>query len=270
MLGENPLKNYRNIIGKIEEEFKELIDKVSEDKGGKPVIIFLDDLDRCSPEATIQLLEALKNLFVVSDCKTIFICGIDTHIAKKFISRHYDGLDEIFSIIYFRKIFNLTISMPYSPHIGKLLEKHIKGLYEWDDPKNEKAELLATLLQTRGDKAKIHSIREYLNIVTNFYLFLKFNPEYVFPSINKGKKNDDFIVNLLILIEAWHPLYEKLITESLRKPSADMKELTDSLIKQDEKLPPERSEFLMNYLGENSPFAEEILSLWMTKYQTLA
>ena len=161
------------MVKMIKADFSELIAKISQKHGGKPLIVFFDDLDRCLPDDAIQLLEALKNLFVTPDCNCIFICGIDTRVAKRFIDKHYHGIGENFSIDYFRKIFNLTISMPYSPDIWRLLSKQIRELYGWEDVK---AKELANVIDTWGLQAQIYSIRKYLDIVTDFYVFLKFNP----------------------------------------------------------------------------------------------
>jgi len=120
---------HKNLIKIIQNDFKYLINEISKKRGGKPVIIFFDDLDRCLPDKTIQLLEAVKNLFVVPDTNVIFICGIDTRIAKQFIKSHYKDIEENFAINYFRKIFNLTISMPsYRSEIYDLLLEYIKKL----------------------------------------------------------------------------------------------------------------------------------------------
>ncbi|CAK8717795.1 KAP NTPase domain-containing protein [Candidatus Electrothrix aarhusensis] len=193
---------YDDLIETVKKEFIGLIDRVSEQHEGKPVIIFFDDLDRCLPDDTVKLLEALKNLFVAkrddnnTKCKAIFVCGIDTHIAKEFIQEHYKGIEENFAINYFRKIFNLTISMPRSPDLKKLLIQYIHELYEWeiDDKKNES---LANIVVTRGLQAHISSVRTYLNVVTTFYTFLRFNPDY------EMKIENDFVLTLLIMKEAW-------------------------------------------------------------------
>lgn len=260
------IENYQNTIETIKKEFVELTYDISKKHDSKPVIIFFDDLDRCLPDDAIQLLEALKNLFVTPDCKAIFICGIDTHIAKQFISEHYSGIEETFSINYFRKIFNLTISMPYSLDLENLLRKHIKALYEWKDEDDRKASQLAKIVFTRGLQTQTYSIRKYLNIITNFYTFLKFNPEYEF----NGEK--DIIVNLLILKEAWQPLFENLIREALRERS-DMKALVAGFLERNQQTPflsMEQDEFLKNYFGDNTPFADEYLHQLLVDYPTLA
>ncbi|PIE35998.1 hypothetical protein CSA56_01655, partial [candidate division KSB3 bacterium] len=200
-------ESHKDMVQIIEDEFYDLVKAIS--KPGKPLIIFLDDFDRCLPQDAVQLLESLKNLFVTKKgCQVIFICGIDTRVAKNFIRDHYK-VGEEFAINYFRKIFNLTVSMPYSEKLEELLLQHIQELYSWDDPDGAQAEKLAERLVDLGRRAKISSVRKYLNVIHNFFAFLQFNPNYTFDM------EHDFILYLQIIKEAWQPLYEKILLESL-------------------------------------------------------
>ena len=52
----------------------------------------LDDLDRCLPDRALELLESIKNLFVVDNADVIFISGIDTDVVKKFINQKYHNI----------------------------------------------------------------------------------------------------------------------------------------------------------------------------------
>jgi hypothetical protein len=176
---EKDYETYDDIVAAIQDDFRTLITAVSKKHADKPVFIFFDDLDRCLPDKAIQLLEAVKNLFVVPDTEVIFICGIDTRIAKQFIKSHYKGIEETFAINYFRKIFNLTISMPYhpGPTIHALLTDHTATVYGWDDPT---AGALAEMVSIWGAQAEMASVRKYLNVIHNFYTFLQFNPGYQF------------------------------------------------------------------------------------------
>lgn len=267
--------NYDDIVETIKKEFIDLTDRISKQYEGKPVIVFFDDLDRCLPDDAIKLLEALKNLFVTQleapekkRGNSIFICGIDTHIAKQFIQEHYRGIEETFAINYFRKIFNLTVSMPQSPKIEEVLSEHIKNMEVSDLLSPERTKALAQMVSARGLQMHLSSIRTYLNIVTNFCVFLKFNRKYSFTP-EKFDPIDDFTVNLLMVKEAWQPIYEYLIQESLRKLSIDMEELIQYVITQKE-LSAEQKEYFSSYLGKESSFAQENLSEWLAEYPTLA
>ena len=275
---------YDDIVDTLKREFIDLIDRIRESKehDGKPVIIFFDDLDRCLPDDAIKLLEALKNLFVTrvekpekKKCHAIFICGIDTHIAKEFIQAHYKDIEENFAINYFRKIFNLTISMPQNSNIEEILLKHLTEMEVSHFLNQQQAEALARMVSVRGLQIHLSSVRKYLNVITNFCIFLTFNKnnnadkdaEYCFTPEN------DFIVNLLMLKEAWQPLYEYLIQEALRKPAAVMEELVQDItayMREQKKLAPEQEKYLIEYVGDKSIFAKECLAKWLEDYPTLA
>lgn len=255
-------QKFNNTIETIKKEFLAIIREISQKHNEKPVIIFFDDLDRCLPEDAIQLLEALKNLFVTPECNAIFVCGIDTRVAKQFISKHYSDIEEIFAINYFRKIFNLTISMPYSSRVYDLLCHYAEELFEWKDSENDMACRLVRTVYTGGLQAQIYSIRKYYNILTNYYIFLRFNPGYV-----QGE-HDDFLISLLILKEAWQPLYEKLIRESFRTRS-EMGEFVQTVIDRNE-LSEEQNKYLSQYTDKDNPFSGKFLHEWLTNYSTLA
>lgn len=256
-------KSYQNSIETVKEEFRELINTISKNHHNKPVIIFFDDLDRCLPEDAIQLLEALKNLFVIHNCESIFICGIDTRVAKQFISKHYSDIEDTFAIKYFRKIFDLTISMPYNPGIRDIILERIKQLYKWNNPKEEKA--LANLVYSRGLDARISSIRKYLNIINNFYIFQKFNPEYTF------KAESDFVIHFLIIKEAWQSLYEAIIQEALQNPLQSTDQIVARFIDSSQKSLQDDQNFLDTYIIKgNLDFDEPCLYSLLLKYPTLA
>ncbi|MCP4404996.1 MAG: hypothetical protein GY801_47805 [bacterium] len=257
-------ENYDDLITTIKEEFHKLIQWISKAHNNKPVIIFFDDLDRCLPDTTIQLLEAVKNLFVIPDTNVIFVCGIDTHIAKQFIHEHYKEIGEDFAINYFRKIFNLTISMPSGSGVYTLLQEHIRTLMGWAEAETK---ALANMITTRGRQADMSSVRKYLNVVNTLYAFQQFNPEtYAFQTDN------DLIVHLLIVKEAWQPLYEELVQEAMKHRLTTMDELVQKIIEiyqgRKDPLRPEQLSYLQEYLVK--PFADSILADELLKYPTLA
>lgn len=261
-------ENYRNGVETVKKEFKELINRIGAKYSEKKVIIFFDDLDRCLPDDAIQLLEAVKNLFVIQGCQVIFICGIDTRVAKKFIGSHYKGLEENFAINYFRKIFNLTISMPYQKSVYAMLADHIKPLYtnsikDWND---EKSDALAKMIYTRGLQAEISRARTYLNIVHNLYAFLRFNPNYQF------NQESDAVLHLLVVKEAWQSLYETLGREALKNRLETMGELVGRLLTEEQgKLASEQTAFLQHYFVDSrSPFSRMVFADLLFDYPTLA
>lgn len=248
---ELPFETYQDMVIKLEVAFRDLVNAISNANPDRPLIIFLDDFDRCLPQDAIKLLEALKNLFVTKDCRVIFICGIDTRVAKNFIRDHYKVTDD-FAINYFRKIFNLTVSMPYHPDasIYALLQEHIMSLYGWDD---QKATPLADVVTLMGIQAGMISVRKYLNVIHNFYAFCTFNPNYLNPDDQFTPQND-VVIHLLIVKEAWQPVYETLISAAVKDRAASLAELSDKLLQDDDArqaplLTPQQRRFLEEYFS---------------------
>lgn len=54
------------------------------------IVVFIDDLDRCMPQPTIQLLEALKIYLNIDNC--VFFLGVDRAALQKSIGYHFKDL----------------------------------------------------------------------------------------------------------------------------------------------------------------------------------
>ena len=260
-------EKYQNIIKVIQEDFKTLINTIAEQYHNKPVIIFFDDLDRCLPDKAIQLLEAVKNLFVIPGTEVIFVCGIDTRIAKQFIKSHYKDIEENFAINYFRKIFNLTLSMPHSHNIQELLIKHIKDLRTPEKQEAEEQEVmgLANTVYDLGRQAGMLSVRKYLNVANNFYTFQQFNP----TCTNTDELN--FVLHLLIVKEAWQPLYERIAETALSEGvPINMSALIGKILESDYHFQGKQQKFLPTHFVNNSSFSNiNLVNDFLDKYSLL-
>ncbi|MCP4401535.1 MAG: hypothetical protein GY801_30085 [bacterium] len=84
------------------------------------------------------------------------------------------------------------------------------------------------------------------NVVNNLHVFRKFNPDYSF------EPGHDFVVHLLLIKEAWEPLYRELIREALKNRDETVewivKKVTEDLNEQEEPLPKEKQEFLETFM----------------------
>lgn len=97
--------NTSNFIARFYNDFSELV----KSSGYQSIIVYIDDLDRCSPERIIQCLEAVK-LFVNVD-QTAFIIGADEGIIENAITERYKS-----------PIKQKSISSPYSDYLEKLIQ----------------------------------------------------------------------------------------------------------------------------------------------------
>lgn len=191
----------------IKKDFAELTQKIAKKHDDRPLIVFLDDLDRCLPENALELLESLKNLFIVPKANVIFIAGVDTHVAKQFIIKRYEGLDEEFAYNYFKKIFNLTLNVPFltKERYQTLIRTRIEELFAMREPDKAKKGLQEKIVICLADnliKAGVQSIRQAYNILQQWYLLINVYPE--------KRKQYDVYLALLTLKECWPGEMEKL------------------------------------------------------------
>jgi hypothetical protein len=99
--------------------------------GDKKFLIFIDDLDRCPPDAVVEVLKTI-NLIATADegpGKTFFILGMDWHYVLRAIEKHFEkfigeeGQKGKFGREYLKKIVTLPLSVPRPsrPHIEALV-----------------------------------------------------------------------------------------------------------------------------------------------------
>ncbi|NQV18041.1 MAG: hypothetical protein HQ534_05810 [Armatimonadetes bacterium] len=96
----------------------------------KPLIFFIDELDRCRPNYTIELLEKLKHIFNIEGI--IFVLSIDKEELEKTLKVIYgdikiDG--------YLRKFIDFTYNLP-DPPIEEFC-KHLLKTYGFEDHFNK-------------------------------------------------------------------------------------------------------------------------------------
>ena len=92
------------------EEVKAEILGTNESNPGKRLIIFVDDLDRCTPESCITVLEAIKLFFDLDEC--VFVLGIDSEVVQKGVEYRYKDSIKIRGQDYLEKIIQLPFSLP--------------------------------------------------------------------------------------------------------------------------------------------------------------
>lgn len=105
-LGELIIKDIKN--SKIlRTNFKEVMSEFQRDIN-KKIIFFIDELDRCRPTFSIELLEVVKHLFDIENC--IFILSIDKEQLSHSVSTIYgQNMD---TVGYLRRFFDLDYKLP--------------------------------------------------------------------------------------------------------------------------------------------------------------
>jgi len=74
---------------KRKQDFTELVSLVLSQLCAKRLVLCLDNLDRCSPEHVVQLLESVKNYLTVPGCVWVF--AVDAQVLASYITRKYEG-----------------------------------------------------------------------------------------------------------------------------------------------------------------------------------
>lgn len=94
---------------------------------GKPLILVVDELDRCRPDYAIRLLETVKHLFAVPN--VVFVIATDAQQLSSAVHHAY-GLNTA-SEDYLRRFFDIVISLP-PPSTKKFVQSQIER-YGFDE-----------------------------------------------------------------------------------------------------------------------------------------
>jgi len=88
--------NYKERVGflaQFDKDFKYIVDLVTE-KGKRPLVVFIDDLDRCTPPKPADIIEAINVLLDANHC--VFVIGMDSQAVATSIEAKYKALKECY------------------------------------------------------------------------------------------------------------------------------------------------------------------------------
>lgn len=114
---ESEIKSYTNRKKGIEDFRKSLTTFVKTIDADKPVVFFIDELDRCRPNYAVQVLEQIKHLFSVEGI--VFVLSIDK-VQLGHAVRGVYGSDRIDADEYLRRFVDLEYSIP-QPRADKMI-----------------------------------------------------------------------------------------------------------------------------------------------------
>lgn len=125
-------------LEQFQEKFQTLVTQYIVQKG-KRLVLFLDDLDRCLPEKSIEVLEALKLFVDIPGC--VFVLGLDQDVIARGVEiRYHEYLnknsDEKISLIDGTKYLEKIIQLPFHiPSIERTtLQRFVEKLpVRWPD-----------------------------------------------------------------------------------------------------------------------------------------
>jgi hypothetical protein len=104
-------------IADTEDAFKELIRVIGEKQQCRNIVICIDNLDRCSPENVVRLLESVKVFFNVPGCNWVF--AMDSEVIASYIDHKYEGT-KMDGNSYLDKIIPEQYHLSLSPSMDKV------------------------------------------------------------------------------------------------------------------------------------------------------
>lgn len=97
----------------------------------KPLVVIIDDLDRCLPEQTLQIIETVK--LVLDEPGCVFLLAVDREVIEHAIRVKYKDLPSVGELgeTFFEKIVQLPYSLP--PPAESLVESYIRSISTDED-----------------------------------------------------------------------------------------------------------------------------------------
>ena len=114
-------KESKDSINNFRESLEEMAAAISKSKDEHPMIIVIDELDRCRPSYAVELLETAKHLFSVSGI--IFVLAVNrsqlAHSIKALYGRDFDALG------YLKRFLDIDFHLP-SPERKQFIENMLE------------------------------------------------------------------------------------------------------------------------------------------------
>ena len=176
--------------------FCELAQLVSQAHQDRRLVFLVDNLDRCSPENVVRLLESVKNFLHAPNCVWVF--AMDSGVVASYIDRKYEGT-QMDGNNYLDKI------VPEQYHIPRISSDDMPKLYQF-----------LTMVQpahTAGlpviDLRKVPQLPEVLVPRRLLKSAHKFYEAYTSDSRLGGGANPDLVFLLILLYNTWPAFYER-------------------------------------------------------------
>lgn len=143
----------KNSIASFRETLQEMADDLSE-QTGEPLIVMIDELDRCRPTYAIELLEVAKHLFSVNN--VVFVLAVNRteliHSIRAVYGGDFDGDG------YLRRFFDVDVRLPDPKRVAYIdmlldatgIEDHI-GRMHYQSPFGDANDVRNQLLRMFGN-----------------------------------------------------------------------------------------------------------------------
>jgi len=125
-------KKYDDNVALIEKEYKDFVEFLLKKTGKKKLTVFIDNLDRCLPDITVNLLEDISSFLSIQGVPCIYVLAMDKENVIKAINHRYPDFD---GMHYLEKIVHIGLKMPLprkrENHNSSYGTYHFLKRYEW-------------------------------------------------------------------------------------------------------------------------------------------
>ena len=128
---ENQIKNYsatKDQIKRFKEQLRELVEELQQKDNTrnqklKPLVFFVDELDRCRPDHTVQVIEKIKHFLDIDGIIIVFSADMEQlgHSVKTVFGQNMKERN------YLRKFIDLEYNIPADNYISELYCRHLSS-----------------------------------------------------------------------------------------------------------------------------------------------
>jgi hypothetical protein len=177
--------NKKQSLKEFKEEFEEFI-KLPK----KPLIFFIDELDRCKPNYAVEVLENIKHFFSVPN--VVFVLSIDKEQLANSIKGYY-GSDCINGMEYLRRFIDIEYSLPMPDS-----EKYIEFLFSKYEFEN-----LVRPKDVENHKLYLKRLFTTVNMPLRSQEQMFIKSKLVFSSCTEGKPFFPILISYLIYLSEY-------------------------------------------------------------------
>jgi len=254
-------------ISDFEKRFEEFVDSCNIER----LVIFVDDLDRCKMEATVDILETIKLL--LSSKKCVYVLGMDYERVCDAVSRRFKESSQDVAEDYLDKIIQLSFHIPRrSEDDMKLYLRHLFALEYIEkgnlqsftaDMRQIEKNIDTTFLKLLKTYTESFSMDKYRALTEHDLLIIReneFNPRKLkrFLNIYEMRRSlsevlelnleNEYLIKFLLLQAKFSDFYRDL--ENYPGLLGQIKDVT-SLTEEEKKEKLAKSELLQKYYADN-------------------
>lgn len=197
------LRNLKTLVDDIrgaQESFDALVQLARKANQNRRLVFLIDNLDRCSPENVVRLLESVKNFLYASNC--IWIFAMDSGVIASYIDRKYENT-RMDGNSYLDKI------IPEQYHIPPVSSRDMGKVEQF----LSKAKPAAGQNLPKIDFHKIPQLPEVFVPRRLLKTARKYYEAYT-TETQLGSANPDLAFTLILLYNTWPAFYERFSSEA--------------------------------------------------------